>query len=337
MIDKKITSKILKEIKLSENILLHLHPSPDPDSIGSALALQEFLLSLDKKVTIIAGDSKDKNHLEIFPNVKSIKAKNIFETDLSKLDLFIILDSSEPSQISKLGDSQKYIANIKKIVIDHHPTNKNFGDLNLVLPKHTSTAEILFDLFNLWKVKITTNMAICLFLGIYSDTGGFSNLNTTPQSIYKCSILAKNINNLPRVMFEFRNNSSAQELKFIKLGLVNNNILFNNKVAISAITLKDLKKNNLDVESINKVQLSETLRKCKDWQITIAMVETKSNYNTLSMRSRNEKYDLTKIAKRFSGGGHKVAAGALIEASPKEALKQLIAAIHKCFPELGEP
>ena len=180
-------------------------------------------------------------------------------------------------------------------------------------------------------------MAICMFLGIHHDTGGFSNLNTTPQSLNKSSVLAGLIPNFHQLMFEFINNYTTQEIEFIKLGLIKNNISFNNQVAISAISLKDLKKYKLETDSINKVKLSETLRKCQDWKITIAMVETKKNHNTISMRSRSEKYNLTILAKMFSGGGHKVAAGALIESSPKDAIKQLIDAIHKCYPDLGKP
>lgn len=334
-VDKIIASDILQEIKSAKNILLHLHPSPDPDSIGSTLALYHFISSLEKSVTLIGGDSDHKNHHNIFPGINSILNKNFFEINIHEFDLFLILDSSDPSQVSKLGDVASAIRNIKTIVIDHHPTNKQYGDINIVLPDHTSTSEIIFDLFKIWKCKLTTKISICLFLGIYGDTSGFTNLNTTSQSMMKSSVLAKFIPNLSTLIFESQNNSSVEEMEFIKLGLNNNKLFFNNQVAISLISLDDLKKHNLDSRSINKVKLSETLRKCVDWKVCIAMVETEYNSFGLSIRSRNQNYDVSKIALDFSGGGHKVASGGVIKSDRDEALRLLLESIKRNIPQLG--
>jgi phosphoesterase RecJ-like protein len=88
-------------IKESDSILLHLHPKPDPDSIGSALATYHALRSIGKKVTIMAGDTPLPEVFSFLPGFDDIVHKNYFEIDLNDFDLFIILDSGSKQMVSR--------------------------------------------------------------------------------------------------------------------------------------------------------------------------------------------------------------------------------------------
>jgi bifunctional oligoribonuclease and PAP phosphatase NrnA len=99
---KQIVDQILEEIKKSDNILLHLHPRPDGDSIGSALAMHHVLKSLGKKTTVIKGDSPLQKNLSFLSGYDEILEKNYFEIDINDFDLFIILDAASPEMISKI-------------------------------------------------------------------------------------------------------------------------------------------------------------------------------------------------------------------------------------------
>ena len=92
--------KILEAIKAARSILLHCHPSPDPDSVGSALAMKFALESMGKKATVIRGDSEIPQAFMHFPGAGDIVAKNFFEVDLAEFDLFIVLDSGSTNMIS---------------------------------------------------------------------------------------------------------------------------------------------------------------------------------------------------------------------------------------------
>src|SRR4051812_38019854 len=94
---------ILAEIKKAKSILLHCHPSPDPDSVGSALAMKFALEGLGKKVTVIKGDSDIPEAFNHFPGALEIMAKNFFEIDLSQFDIFIVQDSASIEMISRRG------------------------------------------------------------------------------------------------------------------------------------------------------------------------------------------------------------------------------------------
>src|SRR3989344_9571766 len=93
---KKAAPLIFNEIKKANSILLHCHPSPDPDSVGSVLAMKFALESLGKKVTVIQGDSEIPQAFMHFPGAGDIVQKSFDEMDLKEFDLFIILDSGSP-------------------------------------------------------------------------------------------------------------------------------------------------------------------------------------------------------------------------------------------------
>ncbi len=92
------------EIKNARHTLLHLHPKPDPDSIGSALAMYHALKGLGKEVTIIKGDSELPEIFAVLPGYDAIAHKNYFELDLSGFNLFIIQDSGSKQMISRKGE-----------------------------------------------------------------------------------------------------------------------------------------------------------------------------------------------------------------------------------------
>src|SRR3989344_3205155 len=96
-----ISSDILSHIEKANSILLHCHPSPDPDSVGSVLAMKCALEQMGKKATVIKGDSDIPQAFMHFPGADTIVKKNFGEVDLKNFDLFIILDSASPEMISR--------------------------------------------------------------------------------------------------------------------------------------------------------------------------------------------------------------------------------------------
>ena len=163
---------ILAEIRKANNILLHCHPSPDPDSVGSALAMKFALEQLGKKATVIKGDSEIPQAFMHFPGAKDIVQKNFFEVDLKDFDLFIAVDAGGLVTVSRKGEVV-FPPTLKVIVIDHHQTNGGYGSINLIEPNYPANCQILFDLFKLWNVKLDASIAANLFIGIYTDTGSF--------------------------------------------------------------------------------------------------------------------------------------------------------------------
>lgn len=335
---EKMAPIILEEIKKANNILLHCHPSPDPDSIGGALALQGVMKQLDKKVTIIHGDSSKKDEFNYFPGYNEIIEENFFTVDLSKFDLFIICDSADISMVSSLNPVN-FPENLKTIVIDHHHANPGYGDINLIEGFYPANCQLLYDLFKIWKIEINREIAFCLYMGIYTDTGGFKYSGTKPETLFAAGELLKVNPEIWRGIFEMLNNNNPDFIRYKGLALSNIKTYFNNRVAITVTTLDQYKKNNISLESVSASFISNELISAKGWEIGIVGTEKEKNKFRFSFRVRNEgKYDVSKIAEATGkGGGHKSAAGAAIDKPLKETMETLLMSIEKVYPQLGKP
>jgi phosphoesterase RecJ-like protein len=336
---KTITSKhIWLEIKKAKNILLHLHPSPDGDSAGSALSMMHILTKMNKKVTVIAGDSEYPEYLKALPGSDQIVPKNYFQIDLTKFDLFIVVDTSSLNQISKLGEV-KFPENLKVIVIDHHSTNEKFGFLNFIKSESPATAQILYEIYHRNRVKISKEAAVCLFVGIYTDTGGFKYPSTSSKTLAIASELAKINPDFSKTIFDLENNDEPDRLKFLALLLNNIETFYSGHVAIASVTNDMIQRANVNRSVVNSLEVANMLKSVKGWDIGISFIEVQPNTIKLSLRTRNsDVYDLGKIAAATgAGGGHKAAAGATLNMPFNKAKKFLLETISSIHPELGKP
>lgn len=331
---KKIYSQINSAITNSHHILLHLHPSPDADSAGSALAFYHYIKSIKKKVTLITGDSRLSLSLSHLPGSKQIVAKSYFDIDLNKFDLFIILDSSAPDQISKLAPVT-FPSTMKTIVIDHHISNTGFGDINLIDVNSPATCQIVYRFFRDSHINITPKMAACLLAGIYTDTGGFKYPPTSTDTFDAAAHLAKIYPNFTQTIFEIENNDTPENLRFLGKILSQIETHFNNHVAIASLSLEDLRSVSLSPDNATG-GVANILKSVVGWNIAISMVEVETNKISVSFRTRNAKiYDVSKIALATGfGGGHRAASGATIPLSLPDAKKLVLNTIKKIYPNL---
>lgn len=328
---KEMASDILEVIKSSNKILLHCHPYPDPDSIGSVLAMASVLKKMGKSVTPILGDSHYPESLLSLPNKEWIETKNYSQIDPNEFDLFIILDSSLPTQISQLSEV-KFPEGMKTIVIDHHRTNEGFGDINLIETESSSTSEILYNLFQFWGAEIDKNTALYLFLGMYADTGGFKYPNSSPETLMIASELAKIYPNYHKFIFELTNYKKPIEIEMTALALSNLEKHFSDRFVFSLVPWEKIKKRNLSKGDAMEGLIGDTLRTVVGWDVVASLVEAEPNVVTVSLRTRDEnKYDVSLIAKSVgeNGGGHRGAAGTTIHAPIEEAKKKLLDEVEK--------
>lgn len=333
---KQLAPQIWSEIQKANKILLHCHPSPDGDSVGGILASKFALESLGKRVTAIWGDSPPSQLLKSLPGFENIIAKNWTQIDPSEFDLFIIQDSSSPGMISKLGEVI-FPDKLSTVIIDHHSTNKEYAKINLVETSYPSVCQILFDLFQEWKIKLTPEISINLFMGMYTDTGGFKYPLTTADTFRAAAKLAETGIDFPKIIFEMENSQDPKSIEYMGLFFSNIKHYFSEKVAICSVTYQQLLDSKIPVD-IEVPELSNIIKSAIGNDISISLTEDQPNVVSVSMRRRNDKYDLAKIALASGyGGGHPVAAGARIPMSISESKKLILETIQKIYPELGQP
>lgn len=316
---------ILAEIQKAKSVLLHCHPSPDPDSVGSALAMKFALEQLGKKATVIKGDSEIPQAFMHFPGAGDIVKKNFFEVDLAKFDLFIILDSGSKEMISRFKPITLPLP-IKTIIIDHHASNNGYADLNLVESSYPSTSQVLFDLFVLWGINVSHEIAANLFIGIYTDTGGFKYPGTTKRTFDIAGELANDVPEFPRLITEMENSATFGEIKFRALALGSVETFANGQIGLSVISNETLKERGIPLSDVHADQISPVLRTVSDWKVSGILVEIHPRNVKMSFRSKDgDAYDVSKLATALGGGGHKAASGATLDMTIGEAKEMVVA------------
>lgn len=335
---KQQSPLILAAVKQSRKVLLHCHPSPDGDSVGSTLAFHHLLTGMGKKVVHISGDTDIPVSFASLPGFTDILKQKYFDTELSDIDTFIILDSSSTEQITKL-DSVSFPPTLNTIVIDHHPSNTGFGNINLIEPSYIAVGQLVYDLFKDWQVEITPDMALCLFMAIYDDSGGFKYQLTTPETIFAAAELAKINPRFPQAIFQYQNSIEQPVLDYIGWCLSTSKKYFSGRVVIAATPQTVLLSKNINAEQTEKTEITNMLKSVIGNDIAVTAVERRPGVINLSMRTRDpEKFDLSKLAMAVGhGGGHKAAAGAVIYSTFTDSIPYLLRKIQETYPELGNP
>lgn len=330
----EIAQKIKAEIDKAQTILLCCHPSADPDSAGSVLALMWYLESVGKKVIAIRGDDELPGGLLLLPGGEKILNKNFTEINVNDFDLFIATDASAPQQVTKKGELSLKVLN-KSIVIDHHETDIGWGFINCVVKDSSATAQVLYDLFEVWGVETTTEIAKCLMAGIYADTGGFKYPMTSAHTFEIASKLVEKTPDFSQVIFNLENSYEPGNLKFVGLALSLIETYFDGQVAISPVPLADMREKGIEYLHTVKMEVSNMLKSVVGWEIGICMIELEGKTG-LSFRTRDsQRWDVSKIAKALGGGGHSAAAGATIYKPLNEAKELLLSTVENLFPDLG--
>ena len=284
---------------------------------------------------MIKGDSELPAAFGGLPGFEKVTMKGFSEIDLSKFDLFIVLDSGGLNRISNLSPVVLPLQ-LKTINIDHHATNDNFAQINLVDTSYPATCQILYDLFKFWKVRITPDVAKCLMLGIYTDTGGFKFLSTTSSTLTMAAHLAEIAPDYTSVISFMDNSNTPGVIAYQGLALSAVTLHCQNKVAISAVSYEALQEKKIDKEE-DFSDIANMLKSVIGWEIGVKMVEDQPGKVKISFRTRDEnKYDVSKIAVALGGGGHKAAAGTHLKSSLDEAVQKVVKAIGSIYPELAE-
>lgn len=312
--------KILSAIKKSRRIIINIHPHPDLDAVGSALAMGHALKKMGKKDWQIICPEKIRENFSFLKGFEKVKTVDFLTFGFSQFDLLLILDASSYDRVT--GDKKIFLPKIPKIVIDHHKTNELDGDIRLVDLKASATAEIIYRLFNDWQMDIPKEAATAIFSGIVGDTV-FFRYTADSRSTFKIAadLIDKGADkNL--LMEKFYNNYQVSFLKL--LGKFLEKIEFDKKRKFiwSAIAYEEYKKLGRPVSSQSLVA-DMFFQSVKDADFGMSMLEREPGKLSVSFRSKPH-FDVSILAKRLGGGGHKNAAGATLYGSFNEVVKKIL-------------
>lgn len=316
------SQQIFDEIKQSRNILINIHRNPDLDSIGSATALYQALLKMEKKVTLVCPH-------EIPENFKFLKgAKEVITFDfmnfknftnfMNSFDLFLILDSGSYEIVT--GSKEIQLPDIKKIIIDHHLTN-NWKDYlsKLLDTKASATAEIIYRLLSDWGISFDKNISTSLLSGIAGDTVFFKYPKDPGVTFSMVNELIKSGANYKQLISKF---NDGLNFGFVKLlGEFLNNMEIENRFVWSAVSYELFEKYGRP-KGVRETAADSFFRSIENVDFGVALIEEEKGKINMSFRSK-QNFDVSKIAEQFGGGGHKNAAGATVYGNKDEIIEKI--------------
>lgn len=299
--------------KHAAKILLFAHNRPDADTAGSCLALRAHLVDKGKLVDIACNDP--------FPEFLKLFSTDCFRypdhLDLNSYNAVIACDSIERGfEKYKNKFSEKQVT----ALLDHHPDITIKGDLNIIDASYSSVCEIVYDYLEFTKEKITRDIATFLLLGILADTGGFQHANTTARVMDIASDLLRRGANLVKIIEATFSNKKISTLKLWGRAFEKARIDPRSGAIITVLTKKDLEELNASNDDI--AQVATILNTVPGTKFALILSEREDGIVKGSLRSEEYKsMDVSAIAKKFGGGGHKLASGFEIKGKIMETEK----------------
>lgn len=299
---KNISKKIAQILKNEDKFVLFIHKIPDGDAMGSLLAVFCLLKKWRKNVEI-AWDNEIPYQYVKLPHANNLKKNH---PQIDSKTILISLDNSTNNIINKFypnlnRDNYKMIINI-----DHHYKNTKFGDINLIISEAASVTQILYDIFKENNIKIDIEIAECLYTGLVADSGKFQYINTTSHShIMAAELISIGVN--PNKIFKsIYENKPISTLDLHKLMIKRTKTSKGGSLIYSYVLQDDSKELNLpysaSMEFINVIRAIESVK------LAAVFKQQKDGTYRVSLRSSSYK-DVSKIANKFGGGGHPMAAG----------------------------
>lgn len=318
-------SKIAKKMRSYERVLIFPHIHPDGDALGSSGALCKALRLLDIEAYVLVDEDFPHNLDFLDEDVST------FNTEVFKgFDyLAVMVDCSDTSRILNRLDAFKS-AN-ERIVIDHHITaSPDFKpDLMRVEPDSAATGELIYYIINELGITMDKYIASAIFTAITTDTGNFQHQNTTARSHEIAAALydVEGFNSKP-VSNLIYNRDSLNSFELEKLVMESIKIYEKGRIVIAFITKEMLKETNTDMSETDR--FITKLMTIDEVEIAAILKENEENLTKVSLRAKSYA-DVSKVANKFGGGGHKRAAGFNLSVPPKEALSLFVDDLEKAL------
>ena len=308
------------------HIVICSHRSPDGDALGSSLGMAGYLRSQGKAPFVCVPDMFP-DFLQWMPGAQGIvrydKHPEQVETAFAQADLVFCLDFNRPERMEKMGEVMA-ASSAKKVMIDHHPDPAIDTVLCISHPEMSSTSELLFRV--IWLLggfeKMTRKIAVPIYCGMMTDTGGFTYNSNRPEIYFIISQLLTKGFDKDKIFRNVYNNYSEWRLRLIGYVLYQKlNVIPEKHASYFCLTRKDLKRFHYlkgDAEGLVNMPLQ-----IKGMKLSISLREDTERDNLIwvSLRSVDD-FSCTKVAETyFNGGGHLNASGGRLNCSMEEAEK----------------
>lgn len=313
---------IIEEIGQAKNIGITGHVRPDGDCAGSTLALYNYIKKNMQDVCVSVYLEKPGVEFSFLSGFDEI----ITEPDDKQFDVFIVLDCGSMDRIEPFKDC--FTNASKTICIDHHVSNNEFADVNLVIPDASSACEVLYGTFD--EDKIDKSVAECIYTGIIHDTGVFKYSSTSSKTMEIAGKMMDFGIDYPSIIDNSFYKKTYIQNQIIGRALLESVLFFDGKCIFSSVSNEIMDFYGVSGKDLGGV--IEQLRLTEGVEVAIFLYQTGDKEYKVSMRSKKV-IDVNKIAVKFGGGGHVRAAGCTVNGDVHSIINRIGEMIEEQYNE----
>jgi phosphoesterase RecJ-like protein len=303
-------------MKHHQAFVLACHVNPDGDSLGSAIALSLALETMGKESIVYSRDGVPETYA-FLPTSEGVETR--IEQNVAGQAALVLIDCNSPERAGVDGASFQ-----GTLVIDHHETEKDFGDVRWVEPAEPATGLMVYHLLQDLGVPISRHMAVNLYTAIAVDTGTFRFPSTTPDTLGAAADLVAAGAEPAWVAERLYQTWSPGRFKLLGKTLGTVELLSN--LSMSAITLEMFEETGTQgKDSENFVNFPLLMQ---DVLVSVIMREVTRGEWRVSFRSKGES-NVARIAEEFGGGGHQNAAGCTMRGTLAEIRETVHATVRR--------
>jgi bifunctional oligoribonuclease and PAP phosphatase NrnA len=296
---------VAAELRSRDRFLLTAHEGPDGDALGSLLGMHHLLTMLGKDSVMFLAAKEFPLPIEY----RFLPLEEVFHeppADMAdRTVVFLDCGNIDRMPVDFLTAGGNTVINV-----DHHHDNTRFGDYNLVQVKASSTAEIVYDLAMLLGVSLTSEMAAALYVGLVTDTGKFMYESTSAHTHRVAAALIEagvNVDDTYRRLYE---HVPLEKVRLVSRALAGIRRCCEDRLVLTSITSADYEATGAGEEMTEGViDHLRSIDGAKVAAVVRDLGERGRAARKVSLRSSEGDVDVSAIARKRGGGGHKRAAG----------------------------
>ncbi len=309
---------------------LAAHLRPDGDTLGSLLALGLALEKAGKKIAFLCSDPVPENY-RFLPGADRISP------DLPSwpTDLLVAVDCDGLNRTGSLASSLEKIPHI--IDIDHHATEKAFGEVRLIDPSAAATTVLVYRLLETLSLPVEAPVATCLYCALLTDTGRFSFPNTNEEAFAIARALVAAGAHPAAIASQVYDNRSLASRRLLGLALARLQIDPTGRIGWAVLREKDFRQAGADERETEGI--IDQIRSVQGLQAALLFSQDGDEAH-ISLRAKplrgsggESRLDVGRIALQFGGGGHREAAGCNLPGPLDKAVEVMLNAVRSALGE----
>jgi phosphoesterase RecJ-like protein len=305
---------VCRVFREKDRFLIACHENPEGDAIGSELALALALRRMGKTATVLNADPVPGNLL-FLPGADTV----LLEEDGRKYDVAVVVDCGSPERTGRVGPELRKCPLM--VNIDHHRTNGDRGGLALVDPDAAATGLLIHRILTAMGYEIDAGVAVNIYVAVLTDTGSFHYGNSSPEAFLVAGEMVRRGVDPWAVAEQVYETQSAARLRLLGRVLESLELFVGGKVASITTRQADLAEFRSGKDALEG--FINYPRSIAGTEVAVSFREEKDGVVRVSFRSKG-RVDVSAVATRFGGGGHRNAAGCTVTGTLPEVKRKVV-------------